>query len=54
MKNIRKKSVKIYYIHESQKFLAFYNDKAIQQTTNAMIEIIKTIQIQNFLHFKKK
>ena len=30
MKSIRRKSVRIYHIHESQEFLAFYHDKAIQ------------------------
>jgi hypothetical protein len=54
MKNICKKSIKTYDIYESQKFFAFYHDKTIQQTTNAIIEIIKTIQIHNSVYFKKK
>ena len=54
MKNIRRKNIKIYHIHESQEFLAFYHDKTIQQTTSAMIRTAKTIQVHNFLYFKKK
>ena len=54
MKNICKESIRIYYIYESQKSLAFYHDETTQQTTSAMIEIVKTIQIHNSLHFKKK
>ena len=54
MKNIRRRSIKIYHIYESQESLALYHDEAIQQTTNAMIKIVKAIQIHNFLYFKKR
>ena len=53
MKNIRRKNIKIYDIYESQEFFAFHHHKITQQTTNAMIETIKTISIHNFLYFKK-
>ena len=54
MKSIRRRNIRIYHIHESQKSLALYHDKTIQQTTNAMIKIAKTIQVHNSLYFRKK
>ena len=54
MKSIRRKSIRTYHIYESQEFLALYHDEATQQTTNAMIKIAKTVQIHNFLYFKKR
>ena len=54
VKNVRKKIVKIHHIHESQKSVVFYQYEKIQQTSNKMIENVKTIQIHDSLHIKKK
>ena len=54
VKNVRRKIVKIHHIHESQKSVVFYQYEKIQQTSNKMIENVKTIQIHDSLHIKKK
>ena len=54
MKNVRRKIVKIHHIHESQKFVVFHQYEKTQQTLNEMIENVKTIQIYDSLHIKKK
>ena len=54
VKNVRKKIVKIHHIHESQKSVVFHQYEKTQQTSNEMIENVKTIQIHNPLHIKKK
>ena len=54
MKNVRRKIVKIHYIHESQKFIVFYQYEKTQQTSNEMIKNVKTIQIHDSLYIKKK
>ena len=54
VKNVRKKIVRTYHIHESQKSVVFYQYEKIQQTSNKMIKNIKTIQIHDLLHIKKK
>ena len=54
MKNVRKKIVKIHHIYKSQKSVVFYQYEKIQQTSNEMIKNVKTIQIHNSLHIKKK
>ena len=54
MKNICRKIVKIHYIHESQKSVIFYQYEEIQQTSNKIIENVKTIQIYHLLNIKKK
>ena len=54
VKNVRRKIVKIYHIHELQKFIVFYQYEKIQQTSNEMIKNVKTIQIHDSLHIKKK
>ena len=54
VKNVRKKIVKIHHIHESQKFVVFHQYEKTQQTSNEMIKNIKTIQIHDLLHIKKK
>ena len=54
VKNVHKKIVKIYHIHESQKSVVFYQHEKIQQTSNEIIKNIKTIQIHDSLYIKKK
>ena len=54
VKNIRRKIVKIHHTYESQKSVVFYQYEKIQQTSNKMIENVKTIQIHDSLHIKKK
>ena len=54
MKIIRRRSIRTYHIYELQEFLALYHDEAIQQTTSAMIKIVKTVQVHNFLYFRKR
>ena len=54
MENVRRKIVKILYIHELQKSVVFHQYEKIQQTSNEMIENVKTIQIHDSLHIKKK
>ena len=54
IKIIRKRNIKTYDIYESQKFLALHHHKTIQQIINAIIEIIQTVQVHNFLYFRKK
>ena len=53
VKNIRKKIVKIHHIHKLQKSVVFYQYEKIQQTSNKMIENVKTIQIHDSLYIKK-
>ena len=53
VKNIYRKIVKIYYIHELQKSVVFHQYEKIQQTSNEMIKNVKTIQIHDFLYIKK-
>ena len=43
MKNIRRKIIKIENFYESQKSYVFHNYQIIEQTTNAIIKIIRTI-----------
>ena len=54
VKNVRKKIVKIHHIHESQKFVVFHQYEETQQTSNEIIENVKTIQIHDSLHIRKK
>ena len=54
VKNVRKKIVKINQIYELQKFVVFHQYEKIQQTSNKIIENVKTIQIYDSLHIKKK
>ena len=54
MKNVYRKNITIYDIYKLQKLITFYYDKKIESTTNKIIKIIKTIQVQNSIHLKKR
>ena len=54
MKNIRKKNIETYYIHESQKFLTFHDNETTQQKISKMIRTVRTIQVHDTLYFKKR
>ena len=54
VKNVRRKIVRIHHIHELQKSVVFHQYEEIQQTLNKMIENVKTIQIHDSLHIRKK
>ena len=43
MKNVCKENIEIYNIHESQKFVTFYNNETIELTTSKIIKIDKTV-----------
>ena len=45
LKSIRERNIITYNIYESQKFIAFYNNKTIKQKTNKIIKTVKTILV---------
>ena len=43
MKNIRRRNVKTYYLHQSQKFSAFHHHQAAESKTGKMIRTVKVV-----------